>query len=202
MARYLRLPFIPAIDPARSPTCRAWKPVATPEPGQDQPSPPGAHVAGVPEARRLADLKAALLAMPLLGQDLAIAIPSWAPRAVSRSGATRRVRETINGLFERFLSSRPAWYSQAPRFSAGLGLAALPTALIATPIGTLLFLHIVLLIYFAFAAVNRQQFAGPCLLRRVVRSLTDRAHADQPLPRNPATDCRNYDHERASRPIY
>ncbi|MCQ1574820.1 hypothetical protein NFO65_29315 [Neorhizobium galegae] len=60
------------------------------------------QVAVVPEARRLADLKAALLAMPLLGHDLRSPFHLGYPRAVWRSGVTRRVRETINGLFERF----------------------------------------------------------------------------------------------------
>ncbi|CDZ64188.1 hypothetical protein [Neorhizobium galegae] len=99
---------------------------------------------------------------------------------------TRRVRETINGLFERFpeFSARVV-LPGSQGFYGGLQLAALPTALIATPIETLLFLHILLLIYFAFAAFDRQQCAGPSLLRRVVRSLTDLARADQPFTEEP-----------------
>ncbi|WP_245440277.1 glycosyltransferase family 2 protein [Neorhizobium sp. T25_13] len=169
MARYLRLPFIAAIDPGSIADI----------PGLDtqlqRPSQvrinhrhKAPQVAVVPEARRLADLKAALLAMPLLGQDLAITTPSAIRQAVWRSGATRRVRETINGLFERFpeFSARVV-LSGSQGFYAGLGLAALTTALIATPIETLLFLHILLsLIYFTslglrFAALTRQQFGSP-----------------------------------------
>ncbi|WP_172745480.1 hypothetical protein [Neorhizobium galegae] len=195
MAHYLRLPLIAAIDPGSVADIPGLDTqLQRPNQVRINHRHQAPQVAVVPEARRLADLKAALVAMPLLGQDLAITIPFGAPRAVSRSGATRRVRETINGLFERFpeFSARVV-LSGSQGFSAGLGLAALATALIATPIETLLFLHILLLIYFAFAAFNRQQFASQSLLRRVVRSLTDRARADQPLPRNPASDGRNYD---------
>ncbi|MCJ9669765.1 MULTISPECIES: glycosyltransferase family 2 protein [unclassified Neorhizobium] len=169
MARYLRLPFIAEIDPGS----------VADMPGLDtQLQRPNQirinhrhkapQVAVVPEATRLADLKAALLAMPLLGQDLAITTPSAIRGAVWRTGAARRVRETIDGLFDRFpeFSARIV-LSGSQGFYAGLGLAALASALIAVPIETLLFLHILLsLIYFAslvlrLAAFTRQQFAGP-----------------------------------------
>ncbi|CDZ72466.1 Probable xyloglucan glycosyltransferase 1 [Neorhizobium galegae bv. orientalis] len=169
MARYLRLPFIAAIDPGSVADIPGLDTqLQRPNQVRINHRHKAPQVAVVPEARRLADLKAALLAMPLLGQDLAITAPSAIRQAVWRSGATRRVRETINGLFDRFpeFSARVV-LSGSQGFYAGLGVAALATALIAMPIGTLLLLHILLsLIYFAslslrFAAFTRQQFGGP-----------------------------------------
>ncbi|UIK08655.1 glycosyltransferase family 2 protein [Neorhizobium galegae] len=169
MARYLRLPFIAAIDPGSVADIPGLDTqLQRPNQVRINHRHKAPQVAVVPEARRLADLKAALLAMPLLGQDLAITAPSAIRQAVWRSGATRRVRETINGLFDRFpeFSARVV-LSGAQGFYAGLGVAALAAALIAMPIETLLLLHILLsLIYFAslslrFAAFTRQQFGGP-----------------------------------------
>ncbi|KAA9383009.1 glycosyltransferase family 2 protein [Neorhizobium galegae] len=169
MARYLRLPFIAAIDPGSVADIPGLdSQLQRPNQIRINHRHKAPQVAVVPEAGRLADLKAALLAMPLLGQDLAITAPSAIRRAVWRSGATRRGRETINGLFDRFpeFSARVV-LSGAQGFYAGLGVAALATALIAMPIETLLLLHVLLsLIYFAslglrFAAFTRQQFAGP-----------------------------------------
>uniref|UniRef100_UPI00310149B7 glycosyltransferase family 2 protein n=1 Tax=Neorhizobium sp. EC2-8 TaxID=3129230 RepID=UPI00310149B7 len=168
MARYLRLPFIAAIDPSS----------ITDVPGLDtqlqRPSQVrithrhrAPQVAIVPEAIRLADLKAALTALPLLGQDLAITTPSAIRRAVWTAGAPRRMRETVTGLFDRFpASSARIVLSGNQGFYAGLWFATLVSALIVMPIETLLLLHILLsLIYFAslslrLAAFTRQQFAG------------------------------------------
>ncbi|MCQ1766976.1 hypothetical protein NOJ28_15670 [Neorhizobium galegae] len=116
MAPYLRLPFIAAIDPGS----------VADIPGLDsqlhRPNQirinhlhKAPQVAVVPEAARLAELKAALLAMPLLGQDLAITAPSATRQAVWRSGATRRVRETINGLFDGSAPVLGPHCSHAPR---------------------------------------------------------------------------------------
>lgn len=168
MARYLRLAFIAAIDPGSVADIPGLDTqLQRPNQVRINHRHKAPQVAVVPEAVRLADLKAALLAMPLLGQDLAITTPSAIRGAVWRSGATRRVREAINGLFDRFpeFSARMV-LSGTQGFYAGLGSAALAFALIAMPIETLLLLHILLsLIYFAslglrFAAFTRQQFAG------------------------------------------
>jgi cellulose synthase/poly-beta-1,6-N-acetylglucosamine synthase-like glycosyltransferase len=168
MARYLRLPFIAAIDPgsiADMPGLDTQ--LQRPNQVRINHRHQAPQVAIVPEAIRLADLKAALSAMPLLGQDLAITTPSAIRQAVWRTGATRRMRDTINGLFDRFpgFSARIVC-SGHQGFHAGLGFAALASALIVMPIETLLLLHILLsLIYFASlilrsAAFTRQQFAG------------------------------------------
>ncbi|CDZ27803.1 Hypothetical protein NGAL_HAMBI490_26560 [Neorhizobium galegae bv. officinalis] len=101
MAPYLRLPFIAAIDPGSvADIPRLDSQLHRPNQIRINHLHKAPQAAVVPEAGRLADLKAALLAMPLLGQDLAITAPSATRRAVWRSGAARRVRETINGLFD------------------------------------------------------------------------------------------------------
>ncbi|MBP2562031.1 cellulose synthase/poly-beta-1,6-N-acetylglucosamine synthase-like glycosyltransferase [Neorhizobium galegae] len=167
MARYLRLPFIAAIDPGSVADIPGLDTqLQRPNQVRINHRHKAPQVAVVPEAIRLADLKAALLAMPLLGQDLAITTPSAIRGTVWRSGATRRVREAINGLFDRFpeFSARMV-LSGTQGFYAGLGSAALAFALIAMPTETLLLLHVLLsLIYFVslglrFAAFTRQQFA-------------------------------------------
>ncbi|CAN7614541.1 hypothetical protein [Neorhizobium tomejilense] len=77
MARYLRLPFIAAIDPnsvADIPGLNTQ--LQRPNQVRINHRHKAPQVTVVPEARRLADLKAALPALPLLGQDLAITAPS------------------------------------------------------------------------------------------------------------------------------
>ncbi|MCC2608417.1 glycosyltransferase family 2 protein [Neorhizobium petrolearium] len=169
IARFLRLPFVETIDP----------PLITDAPLLDmQLQRPNQirinhrhrapQVAVVPEAARLADLGAALSAMPQLGRDLAITTPSAIRRAVWQAGAGRRVRDTVNELFDRFPSfSARIVLSGHQGFYAGLGLAALLSALIIVPSTTLIFLHVLLsLIYLAslllrFAAFTRQHFGQP-----------------------------------------
>jgi hypothetical protein len=113
MARFLRLPFIGTIDPSLL-TDIPLLDTQLRRPSQIR----IAHrhrapqVAVVPEASRLADLGAALAAMPALGRDLAITTPSAVRSAVWRAGARRRVQEAVTTLFDQF-----------PDFSARIVLA-------------------------------------------------------------------------------
>jgi len=152
IARLLRLPFIDTIDPGlvqdamtldsqlRRPTMvRLVHRSRAPE------------TVIVPEAGRLAELAAALTAMPMLGRDLAVTTPSAIRKAVWEAGSGRRGRETTNGLFERqpAFSARTVLSGQQG-FVAGAVVAGTVAAFLSIPMIMLLFLHIILsLIYFA-----------------------------------------------------
>ncbi len=182
MARFLRLPFIGAIDPSLvtdiplldTQLQRPSQIRITHRHGAPQ-------VAVVPEASRLADLGTALAAMPALGRDLAITTPSAVRGAVWKAGARRRAQDTVSALFDRFpdFSARIVLAGHQG-FYAGLALAAVVSALIVMPLATLLLLHIGLsCIYLAslflrFAAFTRQNFAPAMLPALPVR--------DEPLP--------------------
>lgn len=166
VARFLRLPFIETIDPASIADIPALD-TQLQRPNQIRISHRhrAPQVAVVPEAVRLADFGAALSAMPLLGRDLVITTPSAIRRAVWQAGAGRRVRDTVNRLFDRF----PAFSARIvlignQGFHAGIGLAALISALIVAPLAALLLLHVLLsLVYFAslllrLAALTQQRF--------------------------------------------
>ncbi|WP_105381370.1 glycosyltransferase family 2 protein [Neorhizobium alkalisoli] len=182
MARFLRLPFVGAIDPSLV-TDIPLLDTQLQRPSQIR----IAHrhrapqVAVVPEALRLADLGTALAAMPALGRDLAITTPSTVRGAVWKAGARRRAQDTVNALFDRFpdFSARIVLAGHQG-FYAGLALAAVVSALIVMPLATLLLLHIGLsCIYLAslflrFAAFTRQNFAPVMLPALPVR--------DEPLP--------------------
>jgi len=166
IARFLRLPFIETIDPASVidiPLLDTQ--LQRPHQVRINHRHRAPQVAVVPEAVRLADFGAALSAMPLLGRDLAITTPSATRRAVWQAGARRRVRDTVDGLFDRF----PAFSARIvlagnQGFHAGIGLAALVSSLIVVPLTTLLLMHVLLsIVYFAslllrFAAFTQQQF--------------------------------------------
>ncbi len=150
MARFLRLDFIEAIDPALV--------VDNPVLDTQLHLPNSVRIAYryraplnaiVPEARRLADLAAALQTLPQLAQGLIITTPSAIRRAAWKAGSARRARDAVNHLFDRFpqfsarivLAGRQGFY-------AGLGCAVLLSALVVTPMDTLYFLHVTLsLIY-------------------------------------------------------
>ncbi len=182
MARFLRLPFIGTIDPSLL-TDIPLLDTQLRRPSQIR----IAHrhrapqVAVVPEASRLADLGAALAAMPALGRDLAITTPSAVRSAVWRAGARRRVQEAVTTLFDQFpdFSARIVLAGHQG-FYAGLGLAAIISALIFMPLATLLMLHIGLScsylasLFLRFAALTRQNFAPAMLPALPAR--------DAPLP--------------------
>ncbi|WP_234811131.1 glycosyltransferase family 2 protein [Xaviernesmea oryzae] len=166
VARFLRLPFIDTIDPASIADIPALD-TQLQRPNQIRISHRhrAPQVAVVPEAVRLADFGAALSAMPLLGRDLVITTPSAIRQAAWQAGAGRRVRDTVNRLFDRF----PAFSARIvlignQGFHAGIGLAALISALIVAPLAALLLLHVLLsLVYFAslllrLAALTQQRF--------------------------------------------
>ncbi|MGK6316279.1 glycosyltransferase family 2 protein [Neorhizobium sp. DT-125] len=175
IARFLRLPFVETIDPASvADTPSLDTQLQRPNQIRINYRYRAPQVAVVPEALRLADLGAALSAMPPLGRDLAITTPSAIRRAVWHAGAGRRVRDTVNQLFDRF----PAFSARVvltgnQGFRAGIGLAALASALIVVPLTALLLLHVLLsLVYFAslllrLAALTRQRFGAvvPAALR-------------------------------------
>ncbi|WP_245582429.1 glycosyltransferase family 2 protein [Neorhizobium lilium] len=151
VARLLRLPFVDAIDPRTVSDfplldTQLQQPLTLRIAHRNR-SP---QTAVVPQASRIADLAAALAALPLLGRDLAITTPSAIRSAVWSAGAERRVRETTNRLFEDrpHLSARVVLAGHQG-FYAGLAVAAFFSALMLRPTETLLWLHITLsIIYF------------------------------------------------------
>ena len=151
MARLLRLPFVGVIDPATV---------------QDRPlldtqlvRPTMVRLshrhrmpqnAVVPEAARLAELAAALATLPLLGRDLAITTPSAIRHAVWEAGASRRVHEMTQRLFELrpHFSARIVLQGQQG-FVVGALVTLLAVGLLLSPLFTLSALHVVLsLLYF------------------------------------------------------
>ena len=101
MARLLRLPFVERLVGADlvdigSLDTQLCRPVTVRIHHRRQ----APQVAVVPEARRLADLAAALITRPMLRQDLVVTTPSAIRKAVWDAGAQRRVRQTIAALFE------------------------------------------------------------------------------------------------------
>ncbi len=168
MARFLRLPFIPAIDPALVSDIplldtQLKRPLQIRISHRHR----APQVAIVPEAGRLADLAATLSTMPELGRGLAITTPSAVRGAVWQAGAARRVRDTASSLFERspHMSARIVLAGHQG-FHAGLAVAALLSALILSPFETLFFLHVLLSVIYLgslalrLIAFTRQQFSG------------------------------------------
>jgi hypothetical protein len=126
-------------------------------------------IAIVPEARQLRALAAMMEAKPDLSQRLAITTPSALRAAVWKTGERRRVRETINALFD----SRPRFsarivFSGKQSFLAGAGVVAMAFGALTNDI-VLNLLHItVSLIYFAAVLIRgwalfctRQQLNDP-----------------------------------------
>jgi cellulose synthase/poly-beta-1,6-N-acetylglucosamine synthase-like glycosyltransferase len=146
MARLLRLPFISELDAglirdaaeidsqlARPTMLRLDHRNRSPE------------TVIVPQAGRLTELAAALIAMPLLARDLAITTPSAIRRAVWAVGASRRGRQASNALFEtRPLYSARVVLSGSQGFIGGTIVATTLALLLIAPLSTLLFLHVVL----------------------------------------------------------
>jgi glycosyltransferase XagB len=146
VARLLRLPFIDEIEPGlvqdgEMLDSQLARPTMVRIAHRHRPP----QIAIVPEAARLAELAAALAAMPLLGRDLAVTTPGAVRRAVWAAGSERRARETTNGLFEtRPLFSARVVLSGEQGFLAGALAAATIAALLIAPMPTLLLLHVIL----------------------------------------------------------
>jgi len=167
MARFLRLDFLGAIDPASivdSPLLDTQ--LHLPNFVRITYRYRAPQTAIVPEAVRLADFATTLQTLPQLGRGLTVTTPSAIREATWKAGAERRVREAVTDLFDRFpqfsarivLSGRQGFY-------AGLGFAVLLSALVVIPMETLGFLHVTLsLIYLAslllrFLALSLQRFS-------------------------------------------
>lgn len=146
IARLLRLPFIDTIDAclvqdAMTLDIQLTRPTMVRLVHRNR----APETVIAPEAGRLAELAAALATLPPLGRDLAIATPSAIRKAVWASGAERRGRDVVHGLFER----QPAFSARTVLTgSQGVFFGALTSAMIAAflaaPIDTLVFLHVTL----------------------------------------------------------
>lgn len=157
MARFLRLSFIERIDGASV--------VDIPDidtqlahPTQVRINHPrrAPQVAIVPQAKRLAELAAALGNLPALRSELAITTPNAIRQAVWTAGAKRRTAHTIGSLFER-----KAHYSARIVLTGGQGFAAgtitagLLAALMAAPSAILSVLHPFVSVFFLISLAPR-----------------------------------------------
>ncbi|MDP9837870.1 cellulose synthase/poly-beta-1,6-N-acetylglucosamine synthase-like glycosyltransferase [Neorhizobium huautlense] len=146
MARFLRLPFIPDIDPAGI-TDTDGLDVQLLRPNQIRlaHAKKAPQVAIVPEAIRLAELAALIDRLPALRQGLVITTPSQIRSAVWAAGAKRRARAAVTDLFEkRTVSSARIVLSGAQGFAAGSSAATITAALLIAPQITLTTLHLTL----------------------------------------------------------
>ena len=181
MARLLRLPFLERIASdavidssnldtqlGRAVTVRVHHRHAAPQ------------VAIVPEAARLAQLTAVLISRPMLSRDLVITTPTAIRRAVWRSGADRRVRQTSAALFD----DRPQFSARtvltgSQGFVTGLFVSPFVTALLIAPELILPVLHPVLSdLYFAGLLLRIR-----ALFYRKRRRYIEPPAATGPLPR-------------------
>jgi cellulose synthase/poly-beta-1,6-N-acetylglucosamine synthase-like glycosyltransferase len=146
MARFLRLPFLEAIDASIVvDTASLDTQLRRPAMVRLHHARKAPQVAIVPEAQRLGELAAALINLPMLGRDLTVTTPKAIRKAVWSAGAMRRVRETVGMLSQdrpQFSARTVVTGSQG--FAAGLIAAPLLIALLATPALILPVLHPVL----------------------------------------------------------
>jgi hypothetical protein len=146
IARFLRLPFLEAIDASTVvDTASLDTQLRRPAMVRLHHARKAPQVAIVPEAKRLGELAAALINLPMLGQDLTVTTPKAIRKAVWAAGAMRRVRETVGMLSQdqpQFSARTVVTGSQG--FAAGLIAALLAIALLAAPTLILPVLHPVL----------------------------------------------------------
>jgi uncharacterized membrane protein len=183
IARLLRLPFIPSIDPASVADALALdSQLQRPTMLRIAHRHRAPQTAIVPEAARLADIAAALATMPLLGRDLAITTPSAIRNAVWQTGAARRARQATYELFERrpHLSARIVLAGHQG-FYAGLMIALLVCVLALRPIETLPLLHVTLSLTYLACLVLRL-----AALMRKIREPPKQAAQAQPAGPMPA----------------
>lgn len=176
LARALKLPFMDSIPDGRVHDC-ATLDVQLRHPTQLRVThsrlPPLTVIA--PEATRVKHLSAMLDRLPGLRQHLAVSPPSAIKAAAWRAGASRRVRDTVVGLFEsqpRF-SARVVFHGHQG-FYAGLALSLLVAGLLVRE-ATELILHILLTLIYSAALLLR---GGAVFTRREKRCLMPIADGD------------------------
>lgn len=123
----------------------------------------------VPEAARLDELIEAIFNMPSLRQSLIVTTPSAVKNAVWKAGEQRRIRDTVNGLFDRHpqMSARVVFQGQQG-FLTGAAITMLVIGLVLAPESMFLPLHVAFSMFYLSAMLLRLS----ALLHRRRRSVS------------------------------
>lgn len=170
LARALDLPYVGAIDPRQVADHEGLDTqLLQPTTLRIQHSRHAPLTVIVPNAGRIPDFRATLARLPDLRQSLVVSSPSSLRKAVWAAGAERRVRQTVNALFEwqpRFSARIVFWGRQG--FYTGFAAASLAALFILAPAETIDGSHLLLsLLYCAalflrlFALVHQRRPAKP-----------------------------------------
>ena len=181
LARALRLPFLDTIPEGRvhdSTTLDIQLRHPTQVRVTHPKHPPLTAIA--PDLARVADLRSLLDRLPGLRRHLAVSPPSAIRAAAWQAGASRRVRNTVAGLFDsqpRF-SARVVFHGHQG-FYAGVGLSLVVAGLLVTDT-TQFLLHIVLSVVYSLTLLLRGRAAFQRRHRR--RSMPVAYAPDDALP--------------------
>lgn len=177
LARMLRLDFIETLDAALIyDSDDLDSQLVEPKLLRLQSQPVNAHVI-VPQARHIPALQARLAARPDLREQMKITTPAEMRRAIWARGAPRRVRQSVNTLFDNDpdLSARIVLLGKQG-FVAGVAMTVLAMGLV-TSSNALLLAHLFLSLFYLAAMLIRVM-----ALARPAPRINLRSTDDDPLP--------------------